>query len=129
MTDADRRRDMRLQVGREVLIRNLTADSKTTSAVIENVSQGGCLISTDESLTLDDAIQLSVDDTIYLGQVVHRLHKGGESFTGIRFEHRLSEVRLQRIARCYADPGQVFFHSGTIIFPDGANVLESEERG
>jgi hypothetical protein len=101
MTDADRRQDMRLQVGREVLIRNLTADGKTASAVIENVSRGGCLISTDESLTLDDAIQLSIDDTIYLGQVAHTLHKRGGSFTGIRFEHRLSEAQLQRVARCY----------------------------
>lgn len=101
MPHTNRRQDPRLQVGRDVLIRNLTGDGRTASAVIENVSRGGCLISTNERLALDDAVQLSIDDAIYLGEVVHTRDKDGTWFTGIRFDHRLSEFELQQIASRY----------------------------
>jgi hypothetical protein len=38
-------------------------------------------------------------------------------------------IPIARVLHPYPDPGQVFFHSGTTIFPDFLDLLKSQERG
>jgi hypothetical protein len=108
MLPADRRQDQRFPVYREGLLSNFTKRSTATMAIIGDLCQDGCFAESAQEFQVDDAIELSIAGKIYLGEIVHSRRENANWFVGIKFEHRLDEADLYRIATQFADIGAGF---------------------
>jgi hypothetical protein len=70
-----------------------------SSAVVLNVSGGGCLLRLDFPMQVGQAVQLnsSTAKDLFLGEVVHCRTEGASYLAGIKFEHRIDTQRLSDI--------------------------------
>jgi hypothetical protein len=102
MFDEDRRRDERFPTHHEGLLCNLTRKGNTEMAIVEDLSSGGCFVQSTQELWTGDAVTLSVDGEIFLGEIVHARQENHKWLAGVQFEQRINETDLKRLLSEYA---------------------------
>jgi hypothetical protein len=97
----ERRRDNRFRTASDGIWRNCTQRTVPETANILNVSVGGYLAQVRNRPAIGDAVELTVDDLILMGEVTHCSPDGEKWLAGVRIEHRLSLDQLARILNPY----------------------------
>jgi hypothetical protein len=104
MFNEDRRHDERFPVHQEGLLCNLTRKAKAETAIIKDLSSGGCSVESCLELWTGDAVAVSAGNESFLGEVVHARQEKQKWFAGVNFERRLSEPDLRRLLNEYSAP-------------------------
>ena len=89
---SERRSSVRIQTAASAILKNLTKESQAEPAVILDVSTGGMRLESSLQVTLGDAVQVELPDSVLLAEVVY----SHDSIIGIKLCHSLSRAILLR---------------------------------
>jgi hypothetical protein len=106
MANEDRRKDERFPTRHEGLFCNLTRQGSAGTAIIKDLSSGGCSVESSQEVWSGDAVVLSADGEIFLGEVIHSRQEGQKWHAGMNFERRISETDLRRLLSEYSAPSK-----------------------
>jgi PilZ domain len=95
----ERRKDQRFALNCALTIRSLTQRSTWQIATLQDISAGGILIKAHERYAEKDAVEISLQDAIFLGELVHLRQAGQDFLMGVKLSHRLMQRDLVRALR------------------------------
>lgn len=93
----DRRKDPRFPANCPLTIRNLTRRSEPQEGTLQDISSQGMLIQTCTACAINDAVEVSIQDAVFLGEAIHCRHDGHYCLVGLKVSHSLKQQDLAEV--------------------------------